>query len=165
MYDVLLSEILCPQPPVVAHASVDFTREYSFSDEAQYTCNDGYHFKSASRMRCSQDGAWINSGVECERECFSVLFHSLYEELLVVLTGISCNFPGVVQNGNVKFKFGDSVRFECNTGYRLRGAENAEYLATGRWSEELPTCKRKSQEQTLTELISLRLLQKSCVLL
>ena len=58
---------------------------------------------------------------------------------------ISCGRPLSPSNGLVvgeDFGFDGAVRFECNVGYNLVGADLSVCHANGSWSGTLPSCKR-----------------------
>ena len=38
----------------------------------------------------------------------------------------------------------DEARFECNTGFVLRGSQISRCLSTGRWNRAIPICFRKN---------------------
>ena len=63
-----------------------------------------------------------------------------------LVKGLDCGSLTQPQNGTKKEEgtlYGDSIQFECDAGYNLRGNKTAKCLATGQWSTKEPTCHRK----------------------
>lgn len=60
---------------------------------------------------------------------------------------ITCGHPGNPVNGLTQgnqFNLNDVVKFVCNPGYVAEGAARSQCLASGQWSDTLPTCRSKS---------------------
>lgn len=58
-------------------------------------------------------------------------------------TAVSCGFPGHLTNGYVEgrsYKYGDSVVYTCNPGFKIRGDYRSVCQADGKWSNEPPRC-------------------------
>lgn len=76
----------------------------------------------------------------------------------------SCGNPGVPANGNknsTSYKYGNSVKFECNSGYSLQGSEVRTCQTNGLWTGTQPTCQSKptspitfDERQTVTRNVS-----------
>lgn len=62
----------------------------------------------------------------------------------VSVTAITCGHPGNPINGltqGSQFNLNDVVKFVCNPGYVAEGAAQSQCLASGQWSDVLPTCR------------------------
>jgi hypothetical protein len=62
----------------------------------------------------------------------------------VLVTAITCGHPGNPINGLTQgnqFNLNDVVKFVCNPGYVTEGAVRSQCLASGQWSDTLPTCR------------------------
>ena len=58
----------------------------------------------------------------------------------------SCGNPGQVAHSVrtvVGQSVGQTVTFKCKPGFRMSGSSKRKCLQVGRWSNSLPTCKRK----------------------
>lgn len=65
----------------------------------------------------------------------------------VLVTAITCGHPGNPVNGltqGTQFNLNDVVKFVCNPGYVAEGAARSQCLASGQWSNVLPTCRSES---------------------
>lgn len=65
----------------------------------------------------------------------------------VLVTAITCGHPGNPTNGLTQgnqFNLNDVVKFVCNPGYVSEGAAGSQCLASGQWSDTLPTCRSES---------------------
>ena len=54
-----------------------------------------------------------------------------------------CGDPGTPQNGSRRLqgtKYQDTVRYQCDTGFKLSGAEVRACQESGTWTGSLPTC-------------------------
>ena len=66
-----------------------------------------------------------------------------------LVKGLDCRSVTEPEHGKVTYVNGtltlyeDSIQFVCNPGYDLNGTKTADCLATGNWSNEVPTCQRK----------------------
>lgn len=62
----------------------------------------------------------------------------------VSIAAITCGHPGNPINGLTQgnqFNLNDVVKFVCNPGYVAEGAARSQCLASGQWSDVLPTCR------------------------
>lgn len=65
----------------------------------------------------------------------------------VLIAAITCGHPGNPINGltqGSQFNLNDVVKFVCNPGYIAEGAARSQCLASGQWSDTLPTCRSES---------------------
>lgn len=65
----------------------------------------------------------------------------------VLVIAITCGHPGNPTNGLTQgnqFNLNDVVKFVCNPGYVAEGAARSQCLASGQWSNVLPTCRSES---------------------
>lgn len=65
----------------------------------------------------------------------------------VPIAAITCGHPGNPINGltqGSQFNLNDVVKFVCNPGYIAEGSARSQCLASGQWSDTLPTCRSES---------------------
>ncbi|CAL4186175.1 unnamed protein product [Meganyctiphanes norvegica] len=98
-----------------------------FNDRIEYACDKGYELFGNANALCLETGYWSGIIPQCQlKDC------GVVEEL-----------EHGSQTG-VGHWYGDSIDFECNTGYKLVGATQVSCLDTGIWSAEIPMCQRVS---------------------
>lgn len=67
------------------------------------------------------------------------------------LTEITCSFPGNPLHGFTSparptYSRGDKIKLDCKDGYVIEGPESLECELNGDFSDQLPTCERKSAD-------------------
>ncbi|XP_071821508.1 sushi, von Willebrand factor type A, EGF and pentraxin domain-containing protein 1-like isoform X3 [Apostichopus japonicus] len=115
----------CGPPPEVSNARPSDNREfYEGNDFVSYSCDPGYYRVGGIRpvLNCHR-GNWTHPDFTCRRK--------------------SCGDPGFLLNGRrigTSFLYLDSVRFECDLGYRLVGRDVTHCQTDQDWSHPPPTC-------------------------
>ncbi|KAJ8038755.1 CUB and sushi domain-containing protein 1 [Holothuria leucospilota] len=118
----------CYDPPVVAYASHNGSKEYYLAGELLvYSCDFGYYRgNSIPLLMCQQAGdtvAWGNLNMTCLPK--------------------SCGHPGNIQHGEIEgsaFIFNTSVTYACDRGYKIQGTAIRHCQADQEWSGNLPQC-------------------------
>lgn len=69
------------------------------------------------------------------------------EKPRIHIVEITCDYPGEPENGKTfpqadSYAVGDSVTFECSSGYVLKGFTSASCTESGKFSTDVPTCRR-----------------------
>ena len=62
---------------------------------------------------------------------------------------ITCDDPGFPHHGDrvgISLKFGATLNFTCDPGYKMIGSKQLQCLASGRWLGHVPKCERKYVE-------------------
>ncbi|XP_031550168.1 sushi, von Willebrand factor type A, EGF and pentraxin domain-containing protein 1-like, partial [Actinia tenebrosa] len=96
---------------------------YRHRERIRYYCNYGYQRLGTQYSACEK-GRWKQQTPTCKRKCGN---------------------PGRPDNGDLTgsdLYEGREIRFYCNRGFDLIGSQTTRCLATGRWSEPRPACKR-----------------------
>ncbi|XP_069096987.1 sushi, von Willebrand factor type A, EGF and pentraxin domain-containing protein 1 isoform X1 [Pleurodeles waltl] len=120
--------ISCRVPELLEHGSIQ-GKSFMLGDELLYSCNPGYEIQGPSRRICHVNKQWTPAAPTC--------------------VSVSCGpHPNVdnafaIATGNV---FKSNVTFICHSGRHLVGPPNITCLASGLWSNPIPSC-----EDTLCE--------------
>ncbi|NP_034018.2 complement factor H precursor [Mus musculus] len=103
--------------------------QFEFGAKVVYTCDDGYQLLGEIDYReCGADG-WINDIPLCEV--------------------VKCLPVTELENGRIvsgaaetdqEYYFGQVVRFECNSGFKIEGHKEIHCSENGLWSNEKPRC-------------------------
>ena len=90
---------------------------------AEFKCSDQFELKGHSRLDCRSDGTWSHDKPKC------VLSYCPDIENISKMI-----YP------RRKTRVGESVRFQCEPGYILKGSGFVKCDSQGRWESELPIC-------------------------
>lgn len=103
--------------------------EFEFGAKVVYTCDEGYQLLGEIDYReCDADG-WTNDIPICEV--------------------VKCLPVTELENGRIvsgaaepdqEYYFGQVVRFECNSGFKIEGQKEMHCSENGLWSNEKPQC-------------------------
>ncbi|XP_065068743.1 sushi, von Willebrand factor type A, EGF and pentraxin domain-containing protein 1-like isoform X2 [Rhopilema esculentum] len=115
----------CGDPrPIVGGRLV--SGRFVYPNVIKYECYDNYDMDGPDELKCQADGTW-----DRRPRCIA-----------------NCGDPGLPKNGNRTFngfKSGNSILFQCDSGYRLYGAESITCLQnSARWSARIPYCLPKN---------------------
>ncbi|KAK3732756.1 hypothetical protein QZH41_008636 [Actinostola sp. cb2023] len=97
-----------------------------YGSTATYTCKSGFRIVYTAQRVCGKDGRWTNK----QPLCIPAL----------------CPEPSVPANGmlvGLQRNQGDTVRFECKTGFKIDGSSYSVCQSNGQWSHPAPACKSK----------------------
>ncbi|XP_074620011.1 sushi, von Willebrand factor type A, EGF and pentraxin domain-containing protein 1-like [Acropora palmata] len=101
----------------------DISGGTTFRSTVTYTCKANHHLEGEDSQTCQGNGQWSGFKPVCLER--------------------SCGNPGVPANGNknsTSYKYGNSVKFECNSGYSLQGSEVRTCQTNGLWTGTQPIC-------------------------
>nr|XP_005312489.1 membrane cofactor protein-like [Chrysemys picta bellii] len=125
--------IPCLPPPDITHGAHNGQsgQEFSFGSAVTYRCNQGFSLVGEASIYCitkdNVNGEWSGPAPECKV--------------------VKCPEPEV-KNGKKQSGFGsdysngNTVIFECDSGYTLNGNSSVKCEANNSWVPSLPTCLR-----------------------
>ena len=118
----ICSKRVCQNNFSVDHADVVF-KPVDGSYLAELRCQDRFELRGEGRMVCRKDGEWSAPPPQCSLE-------------YCPLVG---NLKKMIYDRR-KVRIGESVKFQCEPGYELRGSGFVKCLRTGVWEEPFPVC-------------------------
>ena len=117
-------DVTCPRPSTPLHG-VQYAQSYKYSSNVQFSCDSGYNPVGHTVITCQSNGTWSSASPQCKP--------------------VEC--PKLVQPENSSLNtthrvFGTVAGLFCDLGYKHSRQQdlNTECLATGVWSQSLPTC-------------------------
>uniref|UniRef100_A0A8C3IEI0 Sushi domain-containing protein n=1 Tax=Chrysemys picta bellii TaxID=8478 RepID=A0A8C3IEI0_CHRPI len=127
------SSIPCLPPPGITHGSHtgQTVQEFSFGSAVTYKCDQGFSLIGEASIHCTTkdnvNGQWSGPAPECKV--------------------VKCPEPevknGKKQSGyGLHYSYGNTVIFECDSGYTLKGSSSVKCEANNSWFPSLPTCLR-----------------------
>nr|XP_046174411.1 sushi, von Willebrand factor type A, EGF and pentraxin domain-containing protein 1-like isoform X1 [Oncorhynchus gorbuscha] len=112
----------CEDPPSPDHGSVNVT-DTSLGSLVKYSCEVGYELEGESVRQCVAGRQWSDVPPVCRP--------------------ISCGDPGDIDNGSAEgdsFLYLEVLRYECSSGFILKGGDTRTCKADGKWDAEKPWC-------------------------
>ncbi|XP_068164048.1 sushi, von Willebrand factor type A, EGF and pentraxin domain-containing protein 1 isoform X1 [Antennarius striatus] len=111
----------CESLPGPEHGWVNVTHT-SLGVMVTYTCEDGYELDGEAVRECVSGQLWTNDAPTCRP--------------------VSCGDLGDLANGMARgsYIYPEVVRYECSTGYLLKGSDTLLCQANGKWSGQKPRC-------------------------
>uniref|UniRef100_A0A673WK27 Sushi, von Willebrand factor type A, EGF and pentraxin domain-containing protein 1 n=1 Tax=Salmo trutta TaxID=8032 RepID=A0A673WK27_SALTR len=112
----------CEEPPSPDHGSVNVT-DTSLGSLVKYSCEEGYELEGESVRQCVAGRQWSDVPPVCRP--------------------ISCGDPGDIDNGSAEgdsFLYLEVLRYECSSGFALKGGDTRTCKADGKWDSEKPWC-------------------------
>ncbi|XP_054836402.1 complement receptor type 1 [Eublepharis macularius] len=130
--------VQCPSPPEVLHGEHSALESAIFTNgkSIKYICEPGYVLIGEATIYCMASGAWSFPVPKCEAK--------------------GCIGPEI-QNGrksssNIVFKPMETITFECDRGYILKGNSTIQCQPDNMWDFPVPLCVREMQCQRPPEL-------------
>lgn len=123
--------IECGLPASIPHGSYDLVNgTVGYLSTVIYKCNEGFEMLGRAMLTCDIDERWNGPPPRCELiECEAL--------------------PATYQNAKILTPngtfFGSNADIVCPTGYVIDGPSQISCLASGQWSETIPSCV-KSEE-------------------
>ncbi|KAM4836887.1 CUB and sushi domain-containing protein 1 [Thomomys bottae] len=114
--------VLCGQPPVVAHGSVE-GEDFHWGSSISYRCADGYQLSHSAILSCEGQGVWKGEVPQC--------------------LPVFCGDPGTPAEGKISgksFTYKSEVFFQCKSPFVLVGSSRRVCQADGTWSGIQPIC-------------------------
>ncbi|XP_063419779.1 beta-2-glycoprotein 1-like [Mytilus trossulus] len=99
-------------------------RLYMYNDIVTLTCDEGYDLTSSANITCQSNGIWSGIQPNC--------------------TGVLCSpLPKIdsalLPNQTKEYRYPDTFKVTCETGYEVEGADLLQCNSTGSWSS-IPRC-------------------------
>ncbi|XP_033101174.1 sushi, von Willebrand factor type A, EGF and pentraxin domain-containing protein 1-like isoform X2 [Anneissia japonica] len=113
-------KVNCPTLHNPAHG---YVRQLTTTNTAIYSCYEGYIIKGSRRRSCKFNGRWAGQAPVCNP--------------------VSCGVPREIEHGRRtydEYTFSSKTHYECDEGFKLRGAGQITCMSSGRWKPELPKC-------------------------
>ncbi|KFP47483.1 Complement receptor type 2, partial [Cathartes aura] len=121
----------CPAPPAIANGkhSSQPSDTHLPGSAVHYTCRDGYTLIGNASISCTAGGTWSRPRPRCEAS--------------------GCKRPEI-ENGRTMgletmYKLTDTVVFECDFGYALKGSQESQCQFGGTWDPPVPICEKMRQ--------------------
>ncbi|XP_016076071.1 PREDICTED: complement receptor type 1 [Miniopterus natalensis] len=136
--ELAVSGIQCAPPQILRGQILSGQKDqYSYNDTVVVACSIGFTLKGPRKMRCSARGTWEPSAPVCEKDCQA---------------------PPKIPNGQkeerrgTRYEPGTSIKYSCDLGYVLVGAESIHCTSDGMWTPSVPKCKVAECEHVGTHL-------------
>ncbi|KAK2825057.1 hypothetical protein Q7C36_018984 [Tachysurus vachellii] len=117
--------VTCERPEILNIVRIEGkSAPYEYRDVVRYRCNEGYKMEGSDRMICKEDG-WDPPPPQC--------------------TIVTCSPPTLIHNGQFNpqeelYEYGNSVKFTCNKGFKLKGPANSSCTEDGIFKPSPPQC-------------------------
>ncbi|XP_013396519.1 sushi, von Willebrand factor type A, EGF and pentraxin domain-containing protein 1 isoform X2 [Lingula anatina] len=127
--------ITCPRPakPQYGHIEGVVVWPATYNSHLSYVCGKGYRLEGDRHRTCQLDGKWSGRDPEpCQRlEC----------------PNVTAPDHGILVNSKDMYLYGDTLGFQCDTGYLLHGPDSMtcvqDVKKRGMWSAVKPTCQAR----------------------
>lgn len=113
----------CGDPGNVENARRVGSR-FTFPNNVEYICNEGYRLSGAPRRYCEASGVWSGKLPSCR--------------------AITCERPEDPENGRVVYTsltYNSELRYECNRDLQLSSKESRLCSSDGKWTGTKPICR------------------------
>ncbi|XP_059573553.1 complement receptor type 2 [Alligator mississippiensis] len=125
--------IKCPQPPDIQHGNHDgHSRDgFYYASVVTYTCSEGYPLTGEFSIHCTtkdgQTGVWSGPAPRCGE--------------------VRCPVPQIQNGRSVSglqqvYTYGDTVTFECDPSYTMRGHNRSRCQSDDTWDPPVPVCEQ-----------------------
>ncbi|XP_044530106.1 complement receptor type 1-like [Gracilinanus agilis] len=129
----------CKTPVIANGRSMSLFRPfYLLNDAVELECDPGFTMKGSRVVQCQINSQWDPALPVCFRGCLP---------------------PMEISHGKrskIKdyFSFGDTVYYDCEPGYFLKGSASIKCIEPGKWNYETPKCEVKSCGKFLDQLLN-----------
>ncbi|XP_045041906.2 complement receptor type 2 isoform X2 [Desmodus rotundus] len=148
----LCKEITCPPPPVIYNGTHtgSSSEDMLYGTAVTYTCNPGpekgveFSLVGESTIHCTsnseEQGIWSGPAPLCK----------------LSLPAVWCSYANVANGHKISGKeapyfYNDSVTFECDDGFTLKGSSQIRCKANNTWDPEIPMCEKEAPCQPVGE--------------
>ncbi|XP_028973250.2 sushi, von Willebrand factor type A, EGF and pentraxin domain-containing protein 1 isoform X3 [Esox lucius] len=112
----------CEEPPSPDHGSVNVT-DTTLGSLVKYSCENGYELEGESVRQCVAGRQWSDKPPVCKP--------------------VSCGDLDYIPNASIhgdSFVYLGQLRYECSSGFVLKGGDTRTCQADGKWDGENPQC-------------------------
>uniref|UniRef100_A0A8C3P8F1 Sushi domain-containing protein n=1 Tax=Chrysemys picta bellii TaxID=8478 RepID=A0A8C3P8F1_CHRPI len=116
----------CPSPPAIANGkpSIRALAVFTTGTSVNYSCEPGYSLTGQASIDCTASGTWSPPPPRCEGACPAPQIQ---------------NGRRVSGDRHV-YSYKDSVTFECDPGYTMKGHSLSQCQTDDTWDPPLPVC-------------------------
>lgn len=113
--------------------------DYTFGTRVSIECDKGYHVHGSVSLVCLQNGNWSQTIPQCSK--------------VVCITPHIDNGMTVIKKQQVtgRYHYEDVIDISCYHGFELIGAETIICEASGKWSNDTPSCEPVRCDQPMIE--------------
>lgn len=116
--------VSCGPPPPLPNG-YSSANETTYRETAQLFCSRGYHLQGVNYVRCLATGQWEEPSASCQP--------------------VTCTPPVINDHSTFlpqkqTYEFMDSVKYDCQEGYKLRGDETMYCVGMNSWNGSAPLC-------------------------
>ncbi|XP_078276398.1 sushi, von Willebrand factor type A, EGF and pentraxin domain-containing protein 1-like isoform X2 [Rhinoraja longicauda] len=133
--------ITCGHPPPVANGIVWPQGEYTYGQQASYSCDPGYTLTGDGTISCTHTRHWSSPAPICTEIDVK---QSAHQTNTTAASGVTCGHPPPVANGIVwpqgEYTYGQQASYSCDPGYTLTGDGTISCTHTRYWSSPAPIC-------------------------
>ncbi|XP_045153896.1 P-selectin [Echinops telfairi] len=99
----------------------------SYKSMCRFRCDEGFSLSGPERLYCTSSGHWTGSSPTCEAFRCPELFSPEQGSM-------DCS------DTHGEFRVSSTCRFSCSKGFKLKGSQDVECTASGKWTAPPPTC-------------------------
>ncbi|XP_051890687.1 P-selectin-like [Pristis pectinata] len=127
----------CDPPQPISNGSVTQREEWTYGQQANYSCHEGHTLTGEETVHCMGSGNWSHPPPVC--------------------TEMRCDPPQPISNGSVtqreEWMYGQQANYSCHEGHTLTGEETVHCMGSGDWSHPPPVCTATPEDKKGTTTV------------